>query len=95
MWFLLFKVLKYLGIAALVQTYISIGPGGEAVQAIVQSMTEQFMQIDWKSILSSVLEHGKEWLNSLVEWLNANPDIQSQAKDAAESVKQAEQAATK
>ena len=50
------KVLQFTFIAACVQVYVTMGPGGESVGAIVNSFAEVLSQVDWSALGTRLFE---------------------------------------
>ena len=48
------RVLKLLFIAALVLAYVEIGPGGQALYAIVDAFKDAILGVDWNSVADNI-----------------------------------------
>ena len=69
---IVWQILKYSLITAAVLTYIDLAPNGDVVKSIVLSMKDALMQIDWVTLIDSIVESIKSLIASLWDIANDN-----------------------
>lgn len=68
------KILEWSFVAAAVQVYIALGPGGEAVGALVESFQNVLISIDWAQIGEHLWQAVKGAGGGLAEGLQGGDD---------------------
>ena len=61
--------IRYAVIAAAVLTYVEIGPGGEALGALVATFVQVLLGIDWAALAATVGEQLSEVVSVVVDAL--------------------------
>ena len=68
----LWQILKYSLITAVVLTYIDLAPNGDVIKSIVLSLKSALMQVDWVTLIDSIIMNGKSLIAGLWEALNSD-----------------------
>lgn len=63
----IWKILEWSLVAAAVLTYVEIGPGGDSLGAIVNSLKDILIDIDWSSLGHSIGGHIQNLAGNLWE----------------------------
>lgn len=66
-------VVKWAFVAAAVLTYCELGPGGQALEAIVDSMVAVMRDVAWSELVADVMGHVQTLLVAAFEALQDNP----------------------
>jgi len=69
------KILQWALIAALVSTYIEIGVGGDSLNAIVQSIKEVLINIQWAELIHSIVGHLQVLIGNVWDGIQNNIDL--------------------
>ena len=73
------KILEWSLVSAAVLTYIEIGPGGDSLAAIVESIKLILLDIDWSSLAHNIAGHVQNLVSTLWESFS-DSDIGKQAE---------------
>lgn len=69
--YILWKIVKQAFITSLVLTYVEIGPGGEALGALIDGMKSYFMAIDWNTFFANLVHFVATSLHTTMENLRS------------------------
>ena len=61
------KILEWSLVAAVILTYIEIGPGGDSLQAIVVSLKNILLEINWSLLIDQIGGHLQVLITNLWE----------------------------
>jgi len=61
----IFKILEWSLVTALVLTYIEIGPGGDSINAIVQNIKTALLNVDWAILAQNLANSFQDFFVSL------------------------------
>ena len=75
----IWKILKYTFITAAVLTYVELAPNGDALKAIVTSIQSALMQVEWNTLIDTVVINLKALIVGLWEAFNSNSTAEQAA----------------
>jgi len=72
---IIWKILEWALVSALVLTYIEIGPGGDSLNAIVLSIKDVLIDIQWAELAHNIGGHLQTLLTNLWDSFQNNTDL--------------------
>lgn len=76
---IIWKILEWTLVTALVLTYIEIAPGGESINAIVQSLKAILIHVHWHDLIHSITVNLQHLFTTLFDSFNQSSTMPNQA----------------